>query len=230
VDSGSSDATVWLAQDAGARIVEVPPESFSFGGALNRGCVEARGELLVALSAHAFPPDDRWLGRLLAPFHDDRVACASGIRYGPGGGLFKGRVAQDAELARRNPHWGYSNGEGAFRAALWRRRPFREDMPGAEDKEWAWHWLQQGWLCLLGDDLATEHDHGSDSLRESFGRARREWTGYGMFLPLDPYGPGELAAEWWAQRESYRSAARARLSPRRLARLAGKYVARRGAG
>jgi glycosyltransferase involved in cell wall biosynthesis len=227
VDSGSTDATVALARAAGARVVEVGAESFSFGGALNRGCAEARGELLVALSAHALPPDEGWLARLLSPFEDARVACASGARYGPGGERFRGRVVQDAALAGRHPHWGYSNGEGAFRAALWRERPFREDMPGAEDKEWAWHWLQRGRLCVLAEDFATIHDHSGDSPRLSFVRARREWTGYRMFLPAGPYGVRELAAEWWREREGHRSAARARLSPRRLARLAGKYAAGR---
>ena len=38
VDSGSQDDTVAIARAAGARIIEIPPESFTFGGSLNTGC------------------------------------------------------------------------------------------------------------------------------------------------------------------------------------------------
>ena len=217
-----------IAREAGARVIEMAPEEFSFGAALNRGCAAAGGELVVALSAHAFPPDESWLERLLAVFQDPHVACASGVRYGPHGEPFSGRVVQDAELARRHPRWGYSNGEGAFRAELWRRRPFREDLPGAEDKEWARHWLEEGRLCVLDAALATHHDHAHDPPCQSFARARREWAGYRMFLELEPFGARALVREWWGEREGHRGALRARLSPRRLARLAGRYAALRG--
>ena len=99
VDSGSSDATVALARDAGARIVEIAPESFSFGGALNRGCAEARGELLVALSAHAFPPDHDWLARMVGAFGDSSAACAFGPTHRWDGTPLREVVRQDAALA-----------------------------------------------------------------------------------------------------------------------------------
>src|SRR3954449_4709893 len=66
VDSGSSDGTQRIALEHGARLVEIPPESFTFGGSLNTGCEHARAAIIVALSAHAFPPDKGWLARVLA--------------------------------------------------------------------------------------------------------------------------------------------------------------------
>ena len=144
VDSGSRDGTVEIARAAGAAVIEIPAESFTYGGSLNTGSAQARAPLIVALSAHAFPPDEHWLERLRRPFSDERVACACGYPKGPDGDPLTGRVVQDLDMARANPFWGYSNSSGAFRAELWRERPFREDMPGTEDKEWAWHWLQQG--------------------------------------------------------------------------------------
>ena len=47
------------------------------------------------------------------------------------------RSASARASAAGYPRWGYSNAAGAFRAELWRERHFREDLPGAEDKEWA---------------------------------------------------------------------------------------------
>jgi glycosyltransferase involved in cell wall biosynthesis len=226
VDSGSSDRTVEIARAAGATVVEIPASSFTFGGSLNRGCAHATAPLAVALSAHAFPPDERWLARLIAVFDDEGVACASGDDYGPDGRPLKQRVAQDVALAERNPGWGYSNAAGAFRLDLWRLRAFRPDMPGTEDKEWAWWWLRHGFLHVVDPGLQTVHDHSKDSLRDQYARSKREWTGFGMYLELAPYGIRELLSEWWSDQATYRSPSRARLSHRRAARLLGAYAGR----
>jgi hypothetical protein len=207
----------------------MPADEFTYGGALNLGCAAARGEILVALSAHAFPPDDRWLERMLEPFGDERVACASGDDFDPDGGRLERRMIQDLALARRNPNWGYSNSAGAFRSDLWRDRPFRSDMPFSEDKEWAWHWLKRERLVVVGPDLSTNHDHSKDPLPTLYRRSNLKWVGYSMFLDLEPYGVRSLAREWWCEQESYRSRARARLSHRRAARLLGSYTGRRRA-
>ena len=73
VDSGSTDATVAISEAAGADIVHIAPEDFSFGRALNVGCAAAHGDVLVFVSAHVYPVDEFWLERLIAPFeeHDD---------------------------------------------------------------------------------------------------------------------------------------------------------------
>jgi rhamnosyltransferase len=229
VDGGSRDGTGHVATRRGARLATIADGVFTFGGALNLGAQQAQGEVLVALSAHAFPPDDGWLARLLAPFADARVACTCGDSYDPDGGRLGRPIMQDAALARRRPEWGYSNAAGAFRADLWRRRPFRTDLPGCEDKEWAWHWLQRGYTCVVDPALVVVHDHTHDSLRSIFDRARREAIAYAAFLEPRPCGPGELAREWWSDLRWYDSAARARLSHRRAARLLGAYAGRRTA-
>jgi rhamnosyltransferase len=227
IDNGSHDGTGTIARTHGARVVDLPREAFSFGGALNLGAANARGELLVALSADAFPPDQQWLGRLVGPFENARVACASGDRFGPDGEQLTEPVRQDIELARRRPEWGYSNAAGAFRRELWQRRPFRDDLPGSEDKEWALHWLAQGFLCVIDPWLAPEHDHTHDSLASIYRRARREAAGYAMFLEPDEYGARDLARDWWADVRWYDSPLRARLSHRRAARMLGAYAGRR---
>ena len=43
------------------RIVELPPDEFDYSKALNLGIEQVQGELVVSLSAHAIPVDDRWL-------------------------------------------------------------------------------------------------------------------------------------------------------------------------
>jgi rhamnosyltransferase len=235
VDSGSDDASAAVARRAGARLVPMPASAFTFGGALNLGAAQASHEVIVSLSAHAFPADDGWLARVVAAVDGaPDVACACGDRYGPDGARLDAPRAQDAVLALRQPEWGYSNAAGAFRGSLWRRRPFRADLPACEDKEWALHWLDQGYRCVMDPSLVVDHDHTHDSPRAIYRRARREALGYAGFLPADrgpgSGGAGGLAREWWSDTRWYDSAVRARLSHRRAARLLGSYAGRRAAG
>jgi rhamnosyltransferase len=230
VDNGSRDQTAAIARAYGALVVEIPRRRFTFGGALNLGAEHAHGEIIVALSAHAFPSDPGWLGRLVAAMEDPRVACACGERYRPDGEPLREVVLQRAADARRDPDWGYSNAAGAFRASLWRRRPFRPDLPACEDKEWALHWLERGYLCRVDPALMVEHDHTHDPVLAIYRRARREAEGLALAFGLPPYGAREVIAQWWSDLRFYRSALKARLSHRRAARLLGAYAGRRRAG
>jgi rhamnosyltransferase len=224
VDSGSTDGTLDAVRARPVQLIEIPSATFSFGGALNTGCSTASAPVLVALSAHAFPLDERWLARLLACFDDERVACACGVDNAPDGTRLAGPVVQDLEHWRAHPTWGYSNAAGAFRAELWRQRPFREDMPGTEDKEWAAHWLERGYVVAVDPALRVRHDHSHDPLHDIYRRFRVQWTGHTMFRDVPRYGPRELAREWWQERNGWPNHFRARLSPQRIARLLGKYV------
>jgi rhamnosyltransferase len=230
VDHGSRDGTGEIARRHRARVLRLAPDEFSFGGALNLGAANARGELLVALSAHAFPLDSGWLARLAEPFSDPRVACASGDRYDPEGAPLTERVEQDIALLSQRPGWGYSNGAGAFRASLWRARPFRKDLPGCEDREWAAYWLGRGYRCVVDPGLVVDHDHTHDSLITIYRRARREAQGMAMFAGrASGARDGGLIAEWWSDSRFYDSALRARLSHRRAVRLLGEGAGRRRA-
>jgi rhamnosyltransferase len=225
VDSGSTDGSIDLARSQGATVEEISP--FSFGGALNLGTERALGDVVVSLSAHAFPRDEGWLGRVADVFADPAVACAYGPSHDWAGAPLVSAVRQDVALAERHPLWGYSNGAGAFRRALWEQRRFRDDLPGSEDREWALWALREGGVCLLDPALAVDHDHSRDSLRDSFARYAREARGDAMFLDLERYGARAALREWWSDQGWHRSRARARLDPRRAARLAGRWWGRR---
>ena len=230
VDSGSSDATPQIAVDHGARLIEIPAESFTFGGSLNTGCAAASGDLLVALSAHAFPSRPEWLAYLLGVMEDERIACASGTDKDPYIAPLRERLLQDARLAREFPVFGYSNAAGGFRADLWRRRPFREDMPATEDKEWALYWLDRGYVAAIDPELMVDHDHSEDSLSEQYRRARIEQIGFGMFLDNKPKSLRDFARSWWEGSEVYPHPWRARFSPRRYVRAVGRALADRQIG
>ena len=221
VDSGSKDSTVSIARDAGADVVEMPAREFTLGRSLNLGCAAADGDIVIALSAHAFPPDRGWVQRMLDAFDDDRVACACGYGTDPHGAVLTGPRVQDVEDLRRHPMWGYTNASGAFRRDLWSERPFREDLPGTEDKEWAGYWVSRGHLSIVDPALSVStitHDEGPVL---TYRRSRREWEGYAMYLDLPPYGLADLARDWW-----HASGTR-RAGWRRSVALAGEWRGRR---
>jgi rhamnosyltransferase len=227
VDSGSTDGTLDIARRAGVRVIEIPAESFTYGGSLNIGCRDAETAYLVALSAHAPPHDVHWLERLLEPFDDERVCGVCGYDTAPDGGELSERMVQDQALAEAYPFWGYSNSAGAFRADLWREHNFREDMPGTEDKEWAWYWLMRGRLVVVDPTFATDHSHLDEGPIRTFRRARGEWYGFAMYLDLEPYGPRELLRDWWQGLDGYPSHFRARIGKRRIVRLLGRWRGRK---
>ncbi len=229
VDSGSSDGTQAIAREHGARVVEMSADDFTFGRSLNLGVRAARAPVVVALSAHAFPRTQEWLERMVAHLDDPAVACASGEAVDERFRPLSGPVRQDLPRLESWPFWGYSNAAGGFRVSLWERRPFREDLPGAEDREWSRWALGEGHVCVLDPELVVDHDHSRDPLRVCFERYRREHAGFAAFLDLPPYRMHDLAREWWSDQGGHRSRARARLDPRRAARLAGKWWGRRSA-
>ena len=228
VDSGSRDRTVDIARSRGAQVLSLPAQEFSFGRALNLGAAEASAPVVAAVSADAVLARPDWLERVIAWFADPRVACVSGDRYDPMGGPLNAPVEQDISLARAHPRWGYSNGAGAFRAALWRQRPFREDLPGCEDKEWAWHWLAREYRCVIDPALVVEHDHTRDPVLSIYRRARRESEGLAMFVD-GAAGALASSSDWWGDTRYYSSRLRARLSHRRAARILGEQAGRRRA-
>jgi glycosyltransferase involved in cell wall biosynthesis len=224
VDNDSADDSAAVARRHGAQVIRISHERFSFGRALNLGASVAHSSLLVALSAHAYVDDPRWLDRIVARFADPSVACVSGERLWPDGSPLRRPVRYDARLAAGYPRWGYSNAAGAFRADLWSQRHFREDLGAAEDREWGRWWaLERNRVTVLDPDLCVDHDHTHDPMADIFTRSRREAVAFTQFL-----GPAETADSLWHQwfwdTRYYANPWRARLSHRRLARILGERV------
>jgi rhamnosyltransferase len=184
VDSGSIDRTLQIARSFPTDVVAIPAAEFTYGRALNIGAAHARGEVLVALSAHALPLTDQWLARLLGHFADPRVAGVWGGQSAALDGPLSERVyTQDLATYLHNVFDGFSNANGAIRRALWVERPWREDLPGSEDKEWA-YWALRAGYHLVHDGGATVFHHHRESVGQVWRRAHRERAGYAAFLDL----------------------------------------------
>ena len=166
IDSGSTDGTLDIVRGFPVRLIEIPPESFSYGRALNLGVQAASGEVVVSLSAHSLPADERWLAHLLVPFRDPTVAGVYGRHLPrPSATIFElfgmwlsGVMSEEPRRQERDMM--FSNANGAFRRDLALQHPFDERIPGAEDLAWA-DWMQrQGWAIYYEPRAAVYHSHG----------------------------------------------------------------------
>ncbi|MBI4491344.1 MAG: glycosyltransferase family 2 protein [Chloroflexi bacterium] len=171
VDSGSTDGTLELVRRFPVQLIQIPPESFSYGGALNLGIQAARGAFVASLSAHSLPADRRWLAGLLQPFDHPRVAGVYG-RQMPRpnatplelvGMWMSGVTRRESRLQHDNPL--FSNANSAFRRSLCLATPFDEEVGGGEDLAWARTVQAQGYLIAYEPSAAVYHSHGEPLLR-----------------------------------------------------------------
>ena len=78
IDSGSTDATLAIAGQYGARVLSIPPQEFDHGGTRSKAAELAVGDLLVFMTQDAIPADAKALRNLIAPLEDSMVAAAYG--------------------------------------------------------------------------------------------------------------------------------------------------------
>jgi len=187
VDSGSRDGTLEIAHELADRVIEIAPESFTFGRSLNEGCRVARGEFLIFVSAHAYPASNNWLRNLLAPLADPGVAMVYG-RQLPWEGT---RLDEERDLIQNfgertrvsvDDPIGPNNANAAIRAASWREMPFNEDLSGFEDSDWAKRAQAHGMAVYYAHNAAIVHIH-DESLRQIFRRFRREGKALSTIFP-----------------------------------------------
>jgi 2-desacetyl-2-hydroxyethyl bacteriochlorophyllide A dehydrogenase len=164
VDSGSYDRTREIAQRYAHKLVRIKSEDFTYGYALNVGISAAEGQYAVAVSAHTLPLDDRWLGKLVRPFEDPKVAMVYGRQVG-----WETSKFSDAQDLRRTfgakrsvlrpPHYFANNANSALRRSLWKEHPFDEALAGLEDIDWARYWMRKDYLVVYEPEAALHHMH-----------------------------------------------------------------------
>ncbi|MEA2639044.1 MAG: hypothetical protein QOF51_438 [Chloroflexota bacterium] len=198
IDSGSSDRTVEIARSFPTRIIEIPAELFTYGYAINLGVSEAKGEIVVALSAHSLPASDRWLAELLEPFRDPTVGGAYGRQLPRENAtwpeLFGMRLSgvMSDRPRRQTRDMMFSNANGAYRRPLALLHPFDARLPGAEDLAWADWILRHGWAVYYQPSAAVYHSHGESLWRLLRRMVKDQPTIWGLKLGL--VGRGEQPA------------------------------------
>ncbi len=100
VDSGSTDRSLDIAKEFGAKIIEIPPEEFSHSGTRTLGAENASGDFLLITVQDALPPSEFWLHELYRALYANDVIAVSCAEF----------PMEDADLFYRVISWNhYSN-------------------------------------------------------------------------------------------------------------------------
>lgn len=146
VDSGSTDNTVAIATSYRADVIRIPPESFTYGRALNIGACYARGDIIVNLSAHSVPLDSLWLANIVLPFTiDPTIAGVVGRQVNWQDATLADRLLTTTKIdASSVPGYvdvrrqdAFSNANGAVRHSVLAQLPFDEAAAAGTDVLWA---------------------------------------------------------------------------------------------
>lgn len=214
VDSGSTDATVAIAEAAGCRIVHIDKSEFSFGRALNRGCAAATGDILLFASAHVYPLYNTHVEHLVSAFDRDGVAIAYGRQVGDE----RTKFSESRVMLKWFPNhniWDQShpfsnNANAAVLKSAWQESPYDEALTGLEDLDFAKKALARGHKIAYVADAPIAHVH-EETWNIIRNRYRREAMAYARIVDGSQMSlPGAVGLSLSNIASDYAHAARAR--------------------
>jgi glycosyltransferase involved in cell wall biosynthesis len=202
VDSGSTDGSVALCEDAGARVERIPPQAFSHGGTRNRLMELARGDRVAFLTQDAVPAHDGWLAALMGGFADEEVGlvCGPYLPRADASAMVRREFEEwfasippivrgsPGERPQPGPSTFFSSANGAVSRAAWRQVPFRR-VPYAEDQRLAVDMLNAGFAKAYVSEAGVVHSHDYPPLerfRRWFDEFRALREVYDFRAPLAP--------------------------------------------
>jgi glycosyltransferase involved in cell wall biosynthesis len=201
IDSGSTDGSVALAREHGARVVEIARAEFSHGGTRNRLMELSRGEHVAFLTQDSVPAGPGWLAALLGGFGEEDVALVCGP-YLPRPDAspmvrreleqyfasFGGARVDRGPLEGASPAAFFSSANGAVARWAWEQVPFRP-LPYAEDQQLARDMLAAGFAKAYVPEAAVVHSHDHPpwrALQRYFDDFRALSEVHGHREPLNP--------------------------------------------
>ena len=233
VDSGSTDRTVAIARELADRVIEIAPDAFSYGGALNTGAAAASGDVHVALSSHCELPREDWVEIALGHLEDPAVAATNSSRFRPhGAGRLQNVIVQHEPQPSDDLYWGFSNHAATWRAEVWRRFPFDETLTACEDKEWALRVREAGHTIVFDPRLYVSGGHrrreGPRALFERTAKEAEALREHAGGRPISLAATGRLWWTYFPNREGKRSL-KSLASPLRMIEISGRWAGERRA-
>ncbi len=141
LDNLSSDRSEEITRQYGARFVTI--RNFSYGGSANIAAEEAKSDIVVVFSAHAFPVSDDFFKLISAKFkgRESELAGVRCIHYVNDYKAYINKLsaADDPNLC------GLNFAASAFNKRMWQEIKFKGDIRTLEDKEWTKQVLRRGY-------------------------------------------------------------------------------------
>jgi Glycosyl transferase family 2 len=178
-------------------LIDLPRSRWTSGRALNLAASMADTPLLATVRAGLVLPRPDWVERVVAHLERPGVAGVAGAALDAlGNPLLDPRTLRAEDWS---PDCGFSTNAAAWRADVWSRHPFPENVPAAEGPIWARGVLQANGVLVLDPFLAAGHAPGwRPSARAILRQAADERASLvAAGAPVDaPSLPGALRL-WW---------------------------------
>ncbi|HUV41740.1 MAG TPA: glycosyltransferase [Sedimentisphaerales bacterium] len=171
VDSGSTDDTVDILKNNDIDVLTISRAEFNYSKALNLGIEHSKGYLIVILSAHAIPCEEKWLAGMAETFEDQTTAGAycRQIPWPQADPIEVKRITkmfpEDSMTFSNNTPLGnmnFSNAASCIRRRIWEKHPFAI-LPAAEDREWSKWAVRNGYKIVYDSKLRAYHSHTEPS-------------------------------------------------------------------
>ncbi|WP_432222972.1 glycosyltransferase family 2 protein [Flavobacterium sp. TMP13] len=132
LDNQSTDNSEEISTKYGAKFITI--ENFSYGGSANRAGIEAKGNIVIIFSAHAFPISHDFF-KIIKNSFSGRMDELAGVR------CLHNHNDYRAYLNKTTAEEDYNKAGlifacSAFNRHIWLRNPFKDNILTFEDKEW----------------------------------------------------------------------------------------------
>lgn len=175
VDSGSTDDTIKILEEYNAKIFQIKPEEFHHSKTRNFGAEKSKGKVLIYLTQDALPVDDCLLINLLKPLSDGDVAVVYGKQtanldakkvddffysyfYPEKRKILKKELVKDSRKFYIENVF-VSDVCSAIKREVWEKIRFDDDVPMAEDKDFALKVLKEGYEIVYEPKANVYHSH-----------------------------------------------------------------------
>ena len=163
VDSGSTDATLEIAKRYSCKILHITRQEFSFGRSLNLGCETTQGDIIVMISGHCVPINEKWLEQLCLPLSDNSANYTYGRQLGGQSSfysekrIFSKYYPEISKIPQEDLYC--NNANSAILKETWEKYRFDEKLTGLEDMELAKRLVSDGGKVAYIAEACVYHYH-----------------------------------------------------------------------
>ncbi len=181
VDSGSNDGTLetisyYINQYNNIFLHHINKKEFTFGKSLNIGFAETSGQIIISLSAHCFPKNNKWLKNIINPFANQDIGIVYGCQSPHSETMHSESSVQKTWFSGESKIISgvfLNNGNAAYRKQVWQENKFDEKLTGLEDIELGKKAKINGWEIFYCAEADVEHLH-RENYKTILNRYRRE--------------------------------------------------------